>query len=210
MKKIFFVMGKRKGMTLVELLVAMFIFSLGMIGVVLLFLSTWKTNSYILEEGDAIAAASNALNETIKEIRKIRQADDGSYAIKSVGEFDLVVYLDDDGDDRAERLHYFLDDAGNFKKGITQSDGAPYAYPSEDQEIVTIAQYVMNTSSEPIFTFYDNLYPVETINNPLINPQPSDVRLIGLHLWINIKPKTAPDNINLESFAKLRNLNENK
>lgn len=193
-----------------ELLVAMFIFSMGMIGVVLLFSSAWKTNSYVLEEGNAIVIASRALNETIKDLRKVRQADDGSYAIKSIGDFDLVVYLDEEGDNRAERVHYFLDENNNFKKGVTKSTGTPYSYPDEDQVITTVAQYVMNTPPDPIFTYYNNLYPIDEENNPLTNPQPSDVRLIGVHLWVNIKPKTAPDNINLESFAKLRNLNEDK
>lgn len=208
MKKISFKLRNRNGMTLVELLVALSIFTLGMAMVTLLFSKAWKTNSYVLEEGNAIASASRSLDATIKSIRKVKQADDGSYAIKSVGDFDLVVYLNDDKDVKTERVHYFLDNNGNFKKGVTEPSGNPATYPAGDQTVTTVAQYVMNTSSQPVFTYYNNLFPIDTENNPLANPQPSDVRLIGIHLWINIKPKTAPDNINMESFAELRNLNE--
>ena len=198
-----------KGITLVETLVAIGIFSLGIVGVTMLFSKAWKTNSFILEEGNATAGASRALTDTTKSLRKVKQADDGSYPIKSVGQFDLTVYLDDDGDGETEKVHYFLDNNGNFKKGISEPSGNPAIYPSEDQTVKTLARYIVNTSSEPIFYYYNKDYPIDTINNPLINPQVGDVRLIKIHLWVNIKPTTAPDNINMETFVELRNLNEN-
>ncbi|KKP97927.1 MAG: hypothetical protein UR99_C0005G0023 [Candidatus Moranbacteria bacterium GW2011_GWD2_36_12] len=70
----------------------------------------------------------------------------------------------------------------------------------------------MNESSQPIFRFYNQDYPGDIVNNPL-STSPSlavdQVRLIRVHLWINIKPLTAPDNVNFETFVNLRNLNEN-
>ncbi|HEX8974374.1 MAG TPA: hypothetical protein VF817_02705 [Patescibacteria group bacterium] len=196
-------------MSLVETLVAIFLFSLGIIAVTVLFTRSWKANSYILEEATATTAATKALDVTVKDLRKVRQADNGSFPIKSVGNFDLVVYLDDEGDGTTEQVHYFLDNQGNFKKGVSRPSGTPAAYPSNDQTITTLAQHIVNTSSQPVFYYYDKNFPLNTSNNPIPNPQPGDVKLISVHLWVNIKPNTAPDNINLESFANLRNLNVN-
>jgi hypothetical protein len=45
------------------------------------------------------------------------------------------------------------------------------------------------------------------VNNPLDTPiNVEDARLIRVHLFVNIDPVRAPNNINIESFADLRNL----
>jgi type II secretory pathway pseudopilin PulG len=197
----------KSGMSLIETMAAILIFMFGMIAVALFFSRTWKNNAYILEAGDATASASSALDKTVKSLRKVRQGDDGSYPVVSVGNFDLVVYLDDNNDGKTERVHYFLSN-GTFKKGVTApTAGSPVTYPAGDQTVTTVLKNVVNTNSQPVFTYYNDNYPIDTVNNPLVNPQVSDVSLIQIHLWVNIKPNTAPDNVNFESFAELRNLN---
>jgi type II secretory pathway pseudopilin PulG len=198
----------KKGMTLVETLMAIVIFALGMGGFTLLFSRSLKINYSILEEGNAISAGSKALNDVVKNIRRARQSDDGSYLIKAVDGFELTIYADEDNDGKTERLHYFLDNAENFKKGVSEPAGNPAVYPNEDQNVVIIASYITNTPTQPIFDYYNKDYPIDVINNPLVNPKISDIRLVKVHFWVNIKPEIAPENINIESFAEFRNLNE--
>jgi prepilin-type N-terminal cleavage/methylation domain-containing protein len=202
--------SNKKGMTLVEMLVAVAILTLGMGGFTMLGSKSWKMNAFVIEAGNATNKATRAINDTVKNLRKIRQADDGSYPIKAVGNNSLTVYIDDDNDKITEQVHYYLDSGTQtFRKGVSKPSGSPVTYPSGDQTTTVVTNYVVNTSSQPIFEYYNGNYPIDKTNNPLASPNPADVKLVKIRLWINIKPLTAPDNVNLESFVEFRNLNEN-
>ena len=202
----------KKGMSLVDVIVAISIFSIGMAGFTVLFVRSWKSNSFIIEEGNTSLMASRAIQNITNDLRKIKQADNGDFAIKSGDDFNLTVYLDEDGDSVTERVHYYKT-GQTLYKGITNPNaGTPPTYPNGDQTVKTLAEYITNTEEQPLFYYYNKDYPGDTVNNPLnISPTlPVDqVKLIRVHLWINIKPLTAPDNINFETFIDLRNLNEN-
>lgn len=193
-------------------MVAIAILILIMGGFTMLASKSWKMKSFILESGQTSSLISKAIDILTDDLRKVRQADNGDYAIKSGDNFSLTVYLDEDKDGKTERVHYYLD-GQILKKGITKpSAGMPPTYPSGDQRVQDIANYVMNTTSQPIFYYYNKDYPGDTTNNPLaVAPALAvdQVKLVRVHLWINIKPLTAPDNINFETFIDLRNLNEN-
>jgi len=200
---------RKKGMSIIDAIVAIAIFTFGMQAFVLVFVKVWNSNSFILEEGEASMAASRVVNEIIKEIRKTKQADNGDYPIESGDSFNLTVFLDVDNDNVTERVHYFLEDE-SIKVGITEPEGTPPIYPAGDQTIKTMASYIINDYlSQPIFYYYNSDYPGDEENNPLAVPiYPEQVRLVRIHLYVNIKPDKAPDHINIESVAELRNLND--
>ncbi len=197
-----------KGMTLVEMLVAIFILIAGMGGVTALFMNGWKTNKFVLETGNASFLASRAVNSMISDIRKVRQADNGDYPIESGDQFSLKAYMDIDGDGVTERVHYYLDN-GAIYRGITDPAATtPISYPSSDQTTQLIANYISNTNAQPVFYYYNRDYPSDTTNNPLATPvSVENVQLIKIRLLVNIDPINAPNNINVESFVELRNLN---
>jgi len=199
-------------MSLVEMIVAIAIFSIGIAGFTTLFVNSWRSNSFIVEEGQTNQIATQAVDSIVKNLRKIRQSDSGDYPVKSGDGFNLTIYVDDDNDGFTERVHYFLN-GQVLEKGVTKPTAAsPPTYPTGDQTITTVANYVTNTGSQPIFYYYNKNYPGDTVNNPLTT-SPSlavdQVKLVKIQLWVNIKPDTAPDNVNFESFVDLRNLNEN-
>lgn len=199
-----------KAMTLVEVMVSIAIMLIAMEGFTLLFTKSWDTNKFIMEEGMASAAASRATGKIISELRHVRQADNGDYPVESGSDFDLKVYLDVDRDGTTERVHYFLDQATDeLKKGITDPLATtPISYPAADDSVSVITNYVVNEATDPVFYYYNKNYPGDIVNNPLASPVAVDqVRLIRVHLYVNINPVHAPDNINIESFADLRNLN---
>lgn len=197
-----------RGMSLVEMLMAIFILLIGLEGVSLLFVNSWKMNKYVIETGNASLMASRTVNRIVKDIRMARQADNGDYPIESGKMNDLQIYIDIDGDGITERVHYYLSD-GSIYRGITKPNAAvPVTYPSGDQTTSLLAQYISNTNADPVFFYYNKNYPSDTINNPLATPVAvQNVRLIKVHLLVNIDPINAPNNINVESFAELRNLN---
>lgn len=200
---------KKIGMSLIDMIIAIAIFALGMQVFTLVFVKIWSSNSFILEEGEASLIASRAVNSVAKNIRKTKQADNGDYPIESADQNDLKVFLDFDNDGITERVHYYLE-GEEFKVGVTKPSGTPPIYPSEDQSVVVLASSVINNIlSEPVFHYYNADYPGDLTNNPLPYPASiENIRLASIHFYVNIKPDHAPDHINIESMAEFRNLND--
>lgn len=198
-----------RGMTLTEVMMSIFIMLVGMEGFTILFLRSWQVNGFVLETGLASAAASRAVNTAVSELRKIRQGDNGDYPIEAGDDFDLTAYIDIDGDGVTERVHYFLD-GGEFKRGVREpSAGQPVTYAGGDGTVETLASAIANEPTEPVFSYYNEDYPGDTVNNPLATPiAVRDARLVKVRLVINIDPNNAPDDTNIESFAEFRNLND--
>ena len=154
---------------------------------------------------------SRSITDLTKYIRKARQSDAGAYPIVSADDNDLVFYSDYDNDGDTERLHvYFSDATDTVFMGVTDpSGGFPIQYSAGDDEIFTLAEHIVNTTSDPIFSYYNKDYPGDTVNNPVDTSAPvSEIRLVKIFLKINIDPNNAPDNIQQETFVEMRNLSE--
>jgi len=197
------------GMTLIEMMVAIAIFTLGIAGFTLLFSKTWQTNSYTLEMGQSTMVVSQGVNTMVDYIRRSRQGDDGSYPVVSADDNDLVLYSDYNKDGVTERLHFYKSGQSVLMGVTNPTNTMPKTYPAGDQKVVAIAGHIVNNSSTPFFYYYDNSYSGGTGQNPLDTPATvSDIRLVKVYLQININPNRAPDNIQMQSFAELRNLND--
>ncbi len=201
---------KLKAMTLVEMMVAIAISLIAMEGLTYLFLKTWDTNKFILEEGMASAAASRATNKIVIQLRAAQQSDNGDYPIESGDDFEVVFYGDIDNDGVVEKVHYFLDLATDqLKLGVSNPLATnPVTYPVTDDVVSVVTNYVVNDATDPTFYYYNGDYPNDTINNPMATPVAvGAIRMIRVRLFVNINPVHAPDNIHIESFVDLRNLN---
>jgi hypothetical protein len=117
--------------------------------------------------------------------------------------------LDIDGDGVTERVHYWLDSVNDYlMRGVREPSAAnPPTYAAGDGTTSIIANYVVNEATEPLFYYYNENYPGDIVNNPLPTPSDiQDIRLVRVLIRMNIDPIKAPNNINIESFADLRNL----
>ena len=199
----------KKGLTIVETIVAIAIFAIGIEGFTLLFAKSWRANSYIFEMGQSAFAVSQGVNKMTGYIRKARQADDGAYPIKAADDNDFTVFSDFDKDGVTERLHFYYS-AGKIFMGITDpAGGFPKTYPAGDQQTQTIAENIVNGANTPVFYYYNKDYPGDQANNPVDTPADvSVIRLIKVYLEININPSHSPDNIHQQTFVELRNLND--
>lgn len=201
---------KNRAMSLIDMIIAIAIFAMGMQVFTLVFIKVWNNNSFIVEEGEASMIASRMVDETVRNIRKVRQPDNGAFPVVSGDEYNFTAFLDIDDDGTTEKVHYFLENEV-FKVGITKPDSSvPPVYASGDAEVKNLAQPVINVFlGEPVFSYYNKNYPGDLSNNPLPIPlNPSLVRLVKVHLFVNIKPNKAPDHTSIESVAELRNLND--
>jgi prepilin-type N-terminal cleavage/methylation domain-containing protein len=199
----------KKGLTMIEMLVAIAIFAIGMEGFTLLFARAWKSNSYTLEMGQSSMAVSQGLSKVVNYIRGARQADNGSYPIKSADDNNLVLYSDYNKDGVTERLHFYKS-GQNILMGITSPTGTiPKTYSSGDQQTIIIASSIVNDNNTPIFYYYDKNYAGDPDEDPMETPAAiSNIRLMKIYLKININPNRAPDNIEMQSFVEIRNLND--
>jgi prepilin-type N-terminal cleavage/methylation domain-containing protein len=199
----------RSGLTLVETLVAIAIFAIGMEGFTLLFLSAWKNNAYTLEMGQSSMAVSQGVNTLKDYLRSVRQADNGAYPIKLADDNELVVYTDYDRDGVVERVHIYKNNQ-DILMGVTNpTETMPKNYPSGDEETFMLANKIVNTEMEPIFYYYDKSYAGGLTQTHLATPASvAEVRLLKIHFKINIDPNRAPDNIELQTFVEMRNLND--
>lgn len=203
----------KKGLTLVETLVAIALFVLGIQATVLVFNKTFENKRYSLEMGRASFTVSRSIGDLTRYIRKARQSDSGAYPIVSADDDDIIFYSDYDKDDVTERLHvYFADSNGDgtadtIYMGVRNpSGGFPVTYAVGDGETITLAQHIVNTASDHVFSYYDRDYPA---TNEVATPaNVSEIRLIRIFLKINIDPNKAPENIQQETFVEVRNLND--
>jgi prepilin-type N-terminal cleavage/methylation domain-containing protein len=207
----YFFSKNKKGMSLIEMIVAIGIFSLGILGFSELLIKSWRSNAFIYEQGQTAFATSRAIQNTVNDLRRIYRAD--SYPIDLADDNELIVYIDVEKDGVIEKVHYFFEpDNQLFRRGISKPNGAnPVTYPSTDEEIGTIASFVVNDEEHPIFTYYARNTTAGTVlttpmNSNTNNNSRESIGIIRVHVMENIDPFKAPDNINIESFVELRNL----
>jgi len=204
-KKLFF----RQGLTLVETLIAISLFLLATQATVVVFARTIKTKAYTLEMGRSSLILARSMGDLTQYIRKARQSDGGAYPIVSADENDLVIYSDYNKNGKTERLHIYLANKKIYLGVSEPSNSFPISYASGDGETFELADHIINSSADPMFSYYNGDYPQDTINNPVATPADvSEIRLVRMFLKINIDENRAPDNIQQETFIEIRNLND--
>ena len=205
MQKTFF----KKGITLVETVVAISLLILGTQAAVMIFAKVVQNRAYSMEMGKASFIVSRSVGDISKYLRKARQSDSGAHPIVSADDNDIIFYSDYDKDGITERLHIYLNNGTVFMGIRNPSESFPVIYQSGDENIFELAKHIVNTESDPMFSYYNRDYPADTVNNPVETPADvSEIRLVKIFLKINIDPKNIPDNIQQETFIEIRNLND--
>ena len=98
----------KKGFTLIETIVVIFVFSILMEGITMAILSLYRTHTYEWQQSLAVEEAKRGVETMVREIREARQGEDGSYPIELAGDKEFIFYSDIDGDGKTERVRYFL------------------------------------------------------------------------------------------------------
>jgi len=199
--------AKQKGLTLIETVVflAIFVFALTVLSGFLIY--TYRAQGFSLAQASAIDSARRGVSQITKEIREAIQSDSGTYLLESCRDFELIFYSDIDKDDQVERVRYFLEEE-QLKKGVSKPAGQPVDY-SGSEEIRIVSECVKNTSSTPLFYYYDQSYAGQETDLPLETPVAGDlldeVTLIGIKMKIDINPERAPNVLDIQSKSQLRN-----
>src|SRR3972149_5759263 len=196
------------GFTLLELIVATFIFGIIAAGVAGFSVYYFQNYSFFLEENQAINQAQQAMTVMVREIREARNGDNGAWPLATADDNNFVFYSDVTNDGRSDQVRYFLDGV-DLKKGVTEPTAVPVTYPPVNEKITSVASSV-DTGGTPIFTYYNGDWPADQINNPLVPASRQlSTRLVRIYLRINISPNAGAQPFELSSSVQIRSLKDN-
>jgi prepilin-type N-terminal cleavage/methylation domain-containing protein len=196
----------KKGFTLVEVIVTIFIFSLLAVGLVAL-VSNMFTNSnkqsLLLSGSDQARKVANGFTN---EMRNATIGNTGAYSIGQADNQTLVFYSNIDNAPDIERIRYFVQ-SGTLRKGITKYAGGTYNPASET---VTTVQNDLGNGATPVFYYYDGDYD-GTTETPLAQPvNINQIKYVKINLMIiNRGGQTNTRTYNVTAGAAVRNLKTN-
>ncbi len=197
-----------KGFTLIEIIITVTITATIFVLISEFLLLAIRTEDYVNEQNQAVIETRTALDVMIRELREAAPADTGAYPIFTASEQELIFFADTDKDDTTERVRYFLD-GSELKRGYIEATGNPIEYLEINEEVSILSRYIRN-GINPVFSYYNENYPTDTVNNPLTLPADLDaIRMVKIKLETNVDPARVPNTFTLDTFVHLRNLKEN-
>lgn len=198
----------KKGFTLIELIISLGILSF-VIAIIILFSNYFfQGYQFTFQENQIVSETQASIRSMTREIREMRDSEEGTYPLEYAGDREIIFYSDIDGDHQTDRIRYFTS-GKELKKGVTYPSGNPPGYDlaSEKIEIITSS---LKLSSDSIFTYYNGSWPSDTANNPLsINSRLLNTRLIKISLALDTNENSGPDSHMLNTSVQLRNIKTN-
>ncbi len=197
---------QQRGFTIVELLVAISIFSL------LIFVTMVMLQNVLIDTHQQFSALDNVdharlvTSEIVNELRNATVGADGSYQINTAGDNQLIFYSTPSGGGPVNRVNYYLSGT-TLWKGVTAPTGNPQVYNTALEIKAIVQNDVVNTA--PIFTYYNGNYTGS--GNPL--PQPVNVNFVKF-VKINLDilkqvQKQNPSIFSISAGSNIRNLKNN-
>lgn len=195
--------NRNRGFTLIEVVVAMGLFVMIIVGLTTFITMTFKSNDVIYNQLSAQKDARAALSMVVKEVRNAGSSSIGSYLIDTATSSTLSFYSDINNDTFRERVRYFV--SGNeFKKGVIVPNGSPLSYNPANETIATVARDLI-PNSEP-FQYFNETY---NGNGTGLLAEPVnvvDVRYIRITIVIDQRPNVAPVPLTASTEVEIRNL----
>lgn len=195
------------GGSLIEIIIASALISI--IGIAFLTMQFYigRNQSYIWDSYIGVEETNQITIIMTREVRNIRQAENGAYALERAWDQEFTFYSDIDLDGRAERVSYYLD-GSDLTKSVIEPVGNPATYPEEQAKIRIAASNIQN-GNNPIFYYYNGDWPADTVNNPLDTPtRLSDTKLLRIDLQANPEGRDEK-NFEIQSYIQVRNLKDN-
>ena len=195
----------KHGMTLIEAVVAIGIYTVLMLAIFSSVASLYRFNSYAIEQSNEIDNARRGITQWNRDVKEMTTAEDGTWPVAIIDEHVLGYYSDTDQDDTVEYIEYVLAST-TLKKYTYNPSGSPAVYDLSTPDIEeTLSEYVQNINqATSTFFYYDNAGTQLTAASPLIN-----VRYIQMQLIVNIDPNRNPGEFMLRSSLAPRNLKDN-
>ncbi len=194
-----------KGFSLIEILVAISISSILLVGMVRFMGTAIPLYRSTFMQTMADETARVQLKRMAREIRSALPSDAGAFPIVEASASRLIFYANVDSDSSAERVRYELVDT-TMVRGVTQPTGNPIVYNVAQESATTVARSIQN-GSNPVFMYYDSTYPSST--TPVPSGSVASVTYISFSLTIDADTNNDPPAIVIQSQVQLRNRKTN-
>ena len=197
--------GNQSGMTLVEMLVAVGIYTVLMLAVLSSIAALYRYNAYAIEQSGEIESARRGITQWNRDAKEMTTAEDGTRPLAIMEEHRLGYYSDTDSDDSVEYVEYILAST-TLRKFTYNPTGSPATYDKTTPDTVEILSTYVQNINQATSTF---LYFDATGNTMASTSPPINVRLITSQLIVNIDPDRNPGEFMLKSSLAPRNLKDN-
>lgn len=191
---------KRTAFTLIETLVVLSIMTIVGLAVQTMIQRFYIGNAYVLQGTAAVNSARTGVTTLSSNLREMTYGDDGAYPLAQAATSSVTFYADVDKDGGVERVRVYVI-AKTLYRVVTNATSSPPSYTGQTPATTTIATYVSNGTSTPLFQYFNES---GTELTGVINT--SDVASVRTTLMVDINPQRAPDIYTLTQSATLRNL----
>lgn len=197
----------QRGLTLVEVLVSISIMVLIGLAIANFSRDIFSYNSSLQSNLTVQLDARKVLRTAITELRSSSQSSLGGYPISQAGTSSLTFYSNIDTDSDRERLRYFLQ-GNTLMRGVIHPTGTQLTYNTNNETFDTVVRDIINGTSTPIFTYFDQDYT--GTSSPLTQPvNISSIRMVKIHVIVDRDPNRSPIPITVMTQGTLRNLKDN-
>jgi len=203
----FIKINKKRGFTLVETIIVIFIFTILAIGVSNLFTHIFTSSHDRLAALDNIDQARLVTTNFTNEIRVASVGNDGSYPLALTDDNQIIFYSDYGQTGNAvARIRYFLATTTLYK-GIVVPTGTPLTYDLGAEKITPVQNNL--TISGPIFYYYNGDYMGSS--TPLTQPiNINQVKYVKIDINIlKQDQKNSTTTFNIKAGSSIRNLKTN-
>lgn len=199
----------QRGFTLIELSVTGFI--MVVLGTAILGLQKLLSDSQLIGfvNYTNVDEANYSVSQMAREIRTMRQGQNGAYPLVLATDNEIRFYSDIDFDGESDLVRYTLN-GQTLTKGVIKPTGFPATYPPANEITRTITENVQNEGIS-LFLYFNDGWPKDSVNNPLPTPANiAEVSLVRITLNININPDNAEGSTySLSTNANIRTLKNN-
>lgn len=198
----------KKGFTLIETIVVIFIFTLLATGVTTLFTHIFINSSNRLAALDNIDQARVVTSNFTNEIRTASVGNDGSGALNQAGDTQIIFYSDYGQTSGIMARNRYYVATSTLYKGVVLPSGSPLTY-NLGTEKIKVLQNNISSSTAQIFYYYDGNY--NGSSTPLTQPiNINDVKYVKINLNIlKLNERNSTTNFTVTAGAAIRNLKDN-
>lgn len=201
------VQKNNQGLSIIELLLATTLISIIGLSFVTLQYYISRNQTYVWNNYLGVEDANQNIMIMTREIRNMRQAENGAYPLERAWDQELSFYTDTDLDGQSEKVRYYLDGT-NLMKSVIDPVGNPATYPPEQEKLRAVSASVSN-GTDPIFYYYNGDWPEDTTNNPLDTPtRLSETKLMRIDISID-PTDNEEEEFAIDTYIQIRNLKDN-
>ncbi len=199
-------MSRNRGMTFVEMIVVISVFTVLMLVITNSIADLYRYNAYALSQAYQLDLARRGIDVLTRDLREMIFAENGAYPLVRMEPNLVGFYSDVDGDDSVEYVEYELSTTTRFTKRIYAPTGGNPAYnfstPSEEHIVSDYVQNLLQSTST--FLYFTNTGVATTASSSI-----ADIRFVRSQLIVNVDAVRNPGEYMLRAGSTLRNLKDN-